>query len=178
MNIYFYLEYFIINNTELNIYPLIHNLKFRDEKFNVNYYPVLKFDKVELMIKENDKIYKIDSFSVEDKNYAFFKKITIEIEKTKLSLLIQRHLRYYKFDETLYVTDFLIVSRIENKINFSNSKDKIEQFFNQNINIEHKKLYYRISLNLSSINFSLISSIKRKRTEIAILSISKVFLVI
>lgn len=175
MNIYFYLEYFIINNTELNIYPLIHNLKFRDEKFNVNYYPVLKFDKVELMIKENDKIYKIHSFSVEDKNYAFFKIITIEIEKTKLSLLIQRHLRYYKFDETLYVTDFLIVSRIENKINFSNSKDKIEQFFNQNINIEHKKLYYRISLNLSSINFSLISSIKRKRTEIAILSISKVF---
>ena len=175
MNIYFYLEYFIINNTELNIYPFEYNLKFRDNKFNVDYYPILKFDKVELIIKENDKIYKIDSFSIEEKNYAFFKKINIEIEKTKLSLLIQRHLRYYKFDDILYVTDFLIISRIETNVNFSNH-EKIAKFFNQNINIQKTKLYYGISINLSSIIFSLISTTKKERSEIAILSISKVFL--
>ena len=61
---------------------VIHILKKEEHnKFNVDYYPILKINKVELIIKETHKIYIIDSFSIEEKIMLSLKKSILKLKK-------------------------------------------------------------------------------------------------
>ena len=139
IKIYLYMDYFILNNTKLNIYPLNNCISFNDKNFMVNYYPLKNFKNFQLVVA--DKI--LDKFEIRKEDYAFFTHIEVEIVKDKkINLLIQRHLRYFKLGEKLYKIDFLIISQIQksnidNKNNInnivvnSNTINKMKQFSNE-----------------------------------------------
>ena len=142
IKIYLYMDYFILNNTKLNIYPLNNCISFNDKNFMVNYYPLKNFKNFQLVVA--DKV--IEKFEIKKEDYAFFTHIEVEIMKDKkINLLIQRHLRYFKLGEKLYKIDFLIISQIQktnidnnNNINNivvnSNIINKIKNFSNENQN--------------------------------------------
>ena len=119
LKIYLYMDYFILNNTKLSIYPLNNCLFFKDNNFIVNYYPIKNFKNFQLVVA--DKI--IEKFEIRKEDYAFFIHIEVEVLKDKkINLLIQRHLRYFKLGEKLYKIDFLIISQIQ-KLNINNSNN-------------------------------------------------------
>ena len=119
LKIYLYMDYFILNNTKLNIYPLNNCISFKDRNFMVNYYPLKNYKNFQLVVA--DKV--IDKFEIRKEDYAFFIHIEVEIFKDKkINLLIQRHLRYFKLGEKLYKVDFLIISQIQ-KLNVNNQNN-------------------------------------------------------
>ena len=149
IKLYIYMDYFILNNTKLNIYPLNNCISFNDKSFMVNYYPLKNFKNFQLVV--TDKI--IDKFEIKKEDYAFFTHIEVEIMKDKkITLLIQRHLRYFKLGEKLYKIDFLIISQIQksninnnNNINNiivnSNTINKIKHYSNEIANEKNKGAY-------------------------------------
>ena len=140
LKIYLYMDYFILNNTKLNIYPLNNCISFKDKNFMVNYYPLKNYKNFQLVVV--DKI--IDKFEIRKEDYAFFIHLEVEILKDKkINLLIQRHLRYFKLGEKLYKVDFLIISQIQ-KLNINN-KNNINNIILDNNRINKIK-------NLSSVN--------------------------
>ena len=119
IKMYLYMDYFILNNTKLNIYPLNNCIFFKDKNFMVNYYPIKNYKNFQLVVGDT----KIDKFEIRKEDYAFFTHLEVEIFKDKkINLLIQRHLRYFKFGEKLYKIDFLIISQIQ-KLNINNNNN-------------------------------------------------------
>ena len=119
IKIYLYMDYFILNNTKLDIYPLNNCISFNDKNFMVDYYPVKNFKNFQLVVA--NKV--LDKFEIKKEDYAFFTHIEVELLKDKkISLLIQRHLRYFKLGEKLYKIDFLIISQIQ-KSNIDNNNN-------------------------------------------------------
>ena len=119
IKMYIYMDYFILNNTKLNIYPLNNCITFNDKNFMVNYYPLKNFKNFQLVVA--DKV--LDKFEIRKEDYAFFTHIEVELMKDKkINLLIQRHLRYFKLGEKLYKIDFLIISQIQ-KSNIDNNNN-------------------------------------------------------
>ena len=128
LKIYLYMDYFILNNTKLNIYPLNNCISFKDRNFMVNYYPLKNYKNFQLVVA--DKV--IDKFEIRKEDYAFFIHIEVEILKDKkINLLIQRHLRYFKLGEKLYKVDFLIISQIQ-KLNVNNQNNINNIILNSN----------------------------------------------
>ena len=108
-----------LQNTKLNIYPLNNCIFFKDKNFMVNYYPIKNYKNFQLVVGDT----KIDKFEIRKEDYAFFTHLEVEIFKDKkINLLIQRHLRYFKFGEKLYKIDFLIISQIQ-KLNINNNNN-------------------------------------------------------
>ena len=144
IKLYLYMDYFILNNTKLNIYPLNNCISFNDKNFMVNYYPLKNFKNFQLVV--SDKI--IDKFEIKKEDYAFFTHIEVEImNDKKINLLIQRHLRYIKLGEKLYKIDFLIISQIQksnidNNNNINNivvNSNKINKINHYSNNIQNEK---------------------------------------
>ena len=128
IKIYLYIDYFILNNTKLSIYPLNNCIFFKDKNFMVNYYPLKNFKNFQLVVC--DKL--IDKFEIRKEDYAFFIHLEVEILKDKkINLLIQRHLRYFKLGEKLYKVDFLIISQIQ-KLNINNQNNINNIILNNN----------------------------------------------
>ena len=142
LKMYLYMDYFILNNTKLNIFPLNNCISFKDKNFMVNYYPIRNYKNFQLVV--GDKI--LEKFEIKKEDYAFFTHVEVEVIKDKkINLLIQRHLRYFKFDEKLYKIDFLIISQIQkhninndNNINniivASNQINKSKDIYEDNVN--------------------------------------------
>ena len=144
IKLYIYMDYFILNNTKLNIYPLNNCISFNDKNFMVNYYPLKNFKNFQLVV--SDKI--VDKFEIKKEDYAFFTHIEVDIANDKkINLLVQRHLRYIKLGEKLYKIDFLIISQIQksnidNNNNINNivvNSNKIDKIKNHQNDIENEK---------------------------------------
>ena len=143
IKLYLYIDYFILNNTILNIYPLKNCISFKDKNFMVNYYPLKNYKNLQLVVC--DKL--IDKFEIRKEDYAFFIHIEVEIVKDKkINLLIQRHLRYFKLGEKLYKVDFLIISQIQ-KLNINNQNNINNIILNSNRINKIKNISKSISTN-------------------------------
>ena len=158
-NFYLYIDKFLINNTNYKITLNNPNLEFNDNKYLVNYYSLNNFNLIDFQIEINNKIFKIEKFSIEKKDYAFFKKIEIsQNDKIIVKLLIQRHIRYIQFNGMIYTINLIFISLIDNNEILKKTNDKIISIYKNNINKEkNKKFIYQIILNIQNINISVFS---------------------
>ena len=170
IKMYIYMDYFVLNNTKLNIYPLNNIITFVDKNFMVNYYPLKNFKNFRLVV--SDKI--LEKFEIKKEDYAFFTHIEVDFNNDKkINLLIQRHLRYFKLGEKLYKIDFLIISQIQkfninnfNNINNivvnSNQINKIKNFNNENDIYNDDDILMKLVKQRNFVDIPEVNNIKHK----------------
>lgn len=167
--LYLFFDYIVINNTNFDIYPANSKIDLQYKSEKLKYYPINNFKNINLILNEgNDNIISLPNISIDKKNYAFFKQVSILINKdtnTYVTLLIQRHLRYYKFTKIKKI-DMLLISR-------KNEEDDNQSLFSISSENEKKIKAMTIcqySLRISNINISIIAT-NEYRKELALINI-------
>ena len=166
---FIYFDYVIINNTNYDIYPKEAKIELQTKiNSNVRYYPTENFSMINLVLNAgNDNIIPLPDIIIDKKNYAYFNQFSLLLNKdtnSHINILIQRHLRYYQFTKIKKI-DMLVISIINNEEDKRSSSSKSLSFSNK------IKKVSQLSLNLSSINLSIIPT-NKYRTELAIINVS------
>lgn len=167
--LYLFFDYLVINNTNFDIYPANSKIDLQYKSEKLKYYPINNFKNINLILNEgNDNIISLPNISIEKKNYAFFKQVSILINKdtnTYVTLLIQRHLRYYKFTKIKKI-DMLLISRI----NEEDDNQSLSSIPSENEKKVKAMNICQFSLRISNINISIIATYQYRK-ELALINI-------